>query len=252
MCGYFGIVCKPMRKSKLYISLLILMISNLINGQSLIGIYGGLNSSVFFDKSSTPHYSANYETKNTYLIGLQLKERKNNLLNLTVGFDYLYRNTKIKAHYGGLGSWINRDLDVDIYSLNLRILPEIKIGKRFGFYFNIGPYFGFIIKSQKTGSGSSGDVLGNHASWIESGSAKDVFNGLDFGISSSLGLEIPLTNKFFFLSDINYGIGLSKISRGSLGSYAENINSRNFYITISVVYKIDKFSLTELIKKYNR
>ncbi len=221
-----------------------------LTGQSLIGAYGGFNSSSFFDRSSTPHYSANYDSKNTYLIGFHLKERKDKLLNITFGIEYQCRNVKIDASYGGLGFWIKRDLNVDIHSLNLRILPEIRIGKKYGAFVNIGPYFGFIIDSQISGIGSSGDIIGNNDSWTESGNAKDDFNGLDFGFSSTLGLEIPITTKLILITDINYGIGLSNISRGSLGSYAEFMNSKNLYITGGLVYKINGFNFTEILKEF--
>lgn len=240
---------KPMRVFKLYITLLILISSNFLNGQSLIGVYGGVNSSDFYDKSSTPHYSADYKSKNSYLFGFHFKERRDKLLNLTLGFDYLHRNVMINASYGGLGYWINRELDIDIYSLNFRILPEIKIGDRFGLYFNIGPYFGLIINSRKSGTGFSGSIEGSTDSWTESGNAKDEINRLDFGFSSSLGLEIPLTNRFFLLFDLNYGIGISDISRGSISSSAKRINSKNIYITGGLVYKLNDFTITEKLNE---
>lgn len=224
------------------------MSSNLLHGQSLIGLYGGLGSSVFFDRSSTPHYTANYNSKNTYTFGLHYKERKNKLLNLALGLEYLHRNVDINASYGGRGFNIKRKFNLDIYSINLRILPEITIGNRVNFYFNAGPYAGLIVKAQKQGFGSSlGGLTGT--SWTESGNALDEFNGLDLGISTSLGLSFPIFKKINFIFDINYGIGLNNISTGSIGSYAEKINSRNFHVTAGLVYKTSKFNISEQLQK---
>lgn len=226
----------------LYITFLILLSPNLLNGQSLIGVYGGINSSKFH-YSATNHFSADFDSKNTWLFGIHYKGRKDQLINLSLAVDYLYRAVFIDAHYGGLGGWTGRNMDVDIYSINLRVLPEIRLGKKFGVYINIGPYFGFIVNTRKTETGSSGTYDGNHISWEESGSAKDDFNGIDFGVSSTLGFEIPLTPNLFLLTDVSYGVGISNIADGSLGSYAGKINSTNFYITAGLVYKLRDFIL---------
>lgn len=227
----------------LNIVFLILISPSILYGQSLIGVYGGINSSKFH-YSATNHFSADFDSKNTYLFGLHYKGRKDQLINLSLGIDYLYRTVLIDAHYGGLGGWVDKNMDVDIYSINFRILPEIRLGKKFGFYINLGPYFGFIVNTHKIETASSGNISGGHNSWEESGSADDDFNGLDFGISSTLGLEIPLIKRFFLLTDISYGVGISNIGDGPMGSYAGKINSNNFYITAGLVYKLKDFALT--------
>ena len=84
---------------------------------------------------------------------------------------------------------------------------------------------------------------------IESGSAKDVFNGMDFGFSASVGFEIPILENISLHPEVSYSYGLKNIASGAIANNSGGINSRNLYITISVGYLITGFNITDTLKK---
>jgi hypothetical protein len=239
-----------MLKWYIHITFLVIFLTTGVRAQSITGLFGGWNSSTFFQKEDpNPHYAADYDSDDTFIIGLSFKERKDRVFNLGLSLDYLVRNVFIDAYYGGLGSWVYRDLDVDIHSINFRILPELRIGNRFAVYINAGPFVGYIIYTQKTGESSYGDINQNNYTVIESGSAKDVFNGMDFGFSASVGFEIPILAKISFHPEVCYSYVLNNIASGAIGNNSGGINSRNLYITIGVGYFINGFNISDTLKK---
>lgn len=234
-----------MKKLKVYIIIVIVFFSLDSFSQSLIGVYGGFNSSTFYDKEIY-HYDATYESKPTYIFGIYYKEREHKHLNMTWSVDYLYRTVKIDANYGGLAYSTSRNLDVEISSVNLRLLPELKFGNKYSIYINLGPYLGWILNSYYHNIGTHWQLPDIYESWDRNESASEEFNGLDFGVSFSLGLEIPFNDSFGVLVDGNYSYGLSNIAAGDIGSHGE-INSKNLYFTCGLVYKFKTFSLTKSI-----
>jgi opacity protein-like surface antigen len=240
------VVYKLLLKSVIYIVFSILFFTTSLNAQSTIGVFSGWNSSTFFDKGDpNSHYSANYDSDDTFIFGLYFKERKKRFFNLSLNFDYLVRNVFIDAYYGGLGSWVDRDINVNIHTINLRVLPEIKFGNQFAAYFNAGPFIGYIIYTQKSGESRYGDIDLNNYTVIESGNAKDIFKGMDFGLSASVGFEINIYDNITLNPEVSYSFGLQNIASGSIGSNSGGINSRNFYITLGVGYYIKGFNITD-------
>ena len=234
-----------MSKLKVITFLIVVLIPVSTIGQSLIGVYGGINGSSFYDKDLY-HYEATYESKPTYIFGIYYKEREHKYVNMTWSVDYLYRTVEIDASYGGLAYSTSRNLDVELSSINLRMLPELKLGNKYPVFFNLGPYLGWIMNSYYHNTGSHWQMPDISESWDRYESAKEEFNGLDFGVSFSLGIEIPFNDNFELLVDGNYSIGLSNIASGDIGSHGE-INSKNVYFTCGLVYKFKSFSLTKSI-----
>lgn len=221
--------------------LMFLLISKLVVSQSLLGVYAGYNKSKFYDSfDSNPHQGVSYEPYDTYCFGISYKERKDQLLNLTLNLDCLKRELDYRYYNGGQAGSTTIDILVDFYTLNLKILPEVRLGNKIGFYFNLGPYVGGIVKSKKKGTGSSWLMLETRE-WEESGSASEEFGDLDLGFSSSLGIEVPIFKALFISADINYSVGLTDISAGY------RLNSKNYFSTLGVLYKFSEFRLTDIL-----
>jgi hypothetical protein len=228
------------RKLRFYLFLFVLLSPLLLKGQSFIGIQGGTNSSKFYTTgTSTPHYSDKFDSPTSCIFGVTYKQRKDQAIHLSVNFDYLYRNFNADITSGGLGGSTSSDLEVDIHSLNLRVLPEMRVGKNIGFYFNIGPYFGVIVNSQKTESWETVIYSGETYTGYESGNSMAEFNGLDIGISSSLGLEIPLAGKILIIPEVNWGVGLTNLGADYFDGYVDKFNSINLQLTLGVAYRLD-------------
>ena len=231
---------------------IIFMISSLdIFCQSLIGIYAGYNQSSFYsNSSSSPHYSGDYDSKPSFIMGFHMKERKDKMVNLALSFDYLKRNVSIDANYGGLGGSIDRYIESDIHTINLRILPEFRFGSKMGLYLNCGPYIGYIISSiHQIDSSRIQMVTGEYSSWSATNKQSDEFYGFDIGITASVGIEVPLFENFMILTDINISRGINSLIKGSLNSYSGKFNATNLYFTFGVVYKLNRFNLSDGLKK---
>jgi len=243
------VVSKPMLKYSINIILLFTLSTFGLKGQCLVGIFGGMNFSTFYCRSETdPHFEINFHSDNTYIIGLNFKERKDRIFNLSLNLDYLIRNVFVDAYYGGLGYWVYKDIEVNLHSINFQILPELRLGNRFAVYLNAGPYIGYIVYSQKNGESRHGNIDLEYHTEIESGSAKDLFSGFDLGVSATVGLEIPILKNIKTHPEFIYNLGLNNISTGSLGN-SEGINSKNFFITLGIGYRLNSFNITDALKK---
>ncbi len=229
------------------IAMLLLVCPMFINAQTLVGIFAGYNSSKVYESASSPSYVSSYKYSPSFILGLHYKERKNNVLNLTLGFDYLKR---VAETYSSTTSHTIRDIDYNIHSINFRILPEFSSGNKIQFYANFGPYFGLIITSNRSGFEEfhAMEPFTTIDYTDVSGNANEDFNAFDFGVSTTLGIEISITEKIFLLVDANYSIGINDISDGSYDKYEVKLNTKNFYATGGVVYKFDDFNLTKLFK----
>jgi hypothetical protein len=229
-----------MKKRKVLILLVLQLLSYASFSQSSIGLFGGYNSSSFFDKEDYG-YNATYKSVPTYILGFLYKEQQNKFLNISFSLDYLKRSVDIDAYYGGLSYQVSRDLELDIHSINFRLLPELKFGDKYSIYLNFGPYVGVIVHSYYHNIGTSWSLTADPVTWDSYENAKEEFAGLDFGLSTSLGIEIPLVEKVKFHLNGNYSYGLNSIAKGNIGSNAK-INSKNLFFTIGLFYSLDSFS----------
>ena len=219
-----------------------------LNGQSIIGLTGGYNNSVFFDKSETPHYSGEYDSHPTYCITAFLKQRNHKNVNVGSEISFVNKVLDLKASYGGLGSQVVRKDHFKLNYLYVSIFPELSIGKSFMLNFSVGPAFGFLVNSDISGSSYSYDILGNHDSWTDEGSANSDFNSFEVRLFASIGLEVPIKNKFKMTINNSYSKGISNIADGGLGSYAEFLSTKDITLTLGVIYKLDKFTFLLLPK----
>jgi opacity protein-like surface antigen len=238
-----------MKNRKVLILLIFQLLSVASFCQSSIGLFGGYDNSTFYDKEGH-HYKADYMTSPNYIIGVLFKEKQNKFLNLTFSLDYLKQSVEIDANYGGLSYRVTRNLDLDLYSINFRFLPELKIGNRFCVYLNFGPYFGWIVHSYYHNTGTYWVMTdpNNYENWDKYENAKEEFNGLDFGISSSLGMEIPIAENLKVNLNGNYSYGLNSITDGDIGSNAK-INSKNLFFTAGLFYSLERFSLIRKLEE---
>ena len=120
-----------MQRPGLYIVLSLVLQVNNLNGQTLIGAYGGFNFSSFFQRPTilTHYYEADFDSKGSYLLGMHYKRSKASLFHLSLSLDYLHRKVFLDYAYGGKGGQTYSEYNVDIHSVNLRVLPGLRLGK---------------------------------------------------------------------------------------------------------------------------
>jgi hypothetical protein len=223
----------------LYIVLAFVLLVNNLQGQSLVGAYGGFNVSTFFQRPAilTSYYHAAFDHKSSHLLGLHYKRRKAGLIHLSLSLDYLVRRVFLDYAYGGLGGQTYSKYDVDIHSINFRFLPGLKLGESSGIYINAGPYIGTIIHSRMEGEYLSRSTYGDSYEGTVSGSANQLFRGLDIGFCTTLGIEVAISATVLLVPEMGYSRGLNSIGNGVFEDTG-GINSNNFYLTIGVVYSL--------------
>lgn len=218
--------------------------------QSLIGGYAGWCQPEFqkFAKG-TPDYPAEFDSRNSWNAGLTYKTRNISWWGLTLDLDLLKRSSDMTLQYGGRGSTTNLMFTADIYSLNLRVLPELYLGKKFGVYCNAGPYIGVIVQSRQQGTGSWHDINGGDSNWEMSGSAREYFRGVDLGVSASAGLYFPILKQWKVQTTITYILGLNSIAEGVIDGYYRGINARTLSVMAGLLYTLPGYSLIDISLK---
>jgi hypothetical protein len=234
-------------KHKLII--ILLLITNHIFSQSIIGLKGGFYHAEFFDLSSTPHYAGTYKSYDKYAFSLIYKGRKEKKINLGLSLDLQPKMGELHFSYGGLGYQITRDFKVKMWFLYLGIFPELKIGQKFSFNLSLGPQFGIVAKAQKDGQYKTFSITsGPSGPYPEGESAMNEFRGVDLRLFTNIGFEVPINQKVKITFDGTISRGLSNIAKG-YGDYAL-LNTNDYGVFIGLIYKLDNYNLVDKIKKY--
>jgi len=230
-----------MTRPGLYILLLFILQVNNLQGQTLIGPYGGFNYSSFFQRPAMQTmyiYEASFDSKSSYLLGMHYKRKNAGQFHFSISLDYLLRKVFLDYAYGGKGGQSYHEYNVDIHSVNLRVLPGLRLGKNRAMYINAGPYVGYIISSQMDGNYHYRSTYQDPHDGTVSGSARDLFKGFDIGICTSFGIEIPVSNTVLLLPEAGCSLGLNSIGNGVFEDTGR-LNSSNIYLTLGVVYSLE-------------
>jgi hypothetical protein len=107
--------------------------------------------------------------------------------------------------------------------LTLPILVRATFGKKVEFFVNAGPYFGYLIKQTFVSKGE------NFPTTISDNKSLD--KQFDTGITTGLGLSVPIKTKFSFSFEIRNNLGLYNISAVPLVNNGTiKTNSTNFLL----------------------
>ncbi len=207
-----------------------------LQAQLFTGFSAGYQHSDFHDRADV-HYSATYDSDPGYRIALTFREKWGRMFSLGFMLEYSYRAFSIEAVYGGLGSYSRLDAQVQMGSLSFSILPEFTVGDKPRFYINAGLGYGGIIHSYMKGTGGSWS-MGVGKTYDLDGTAKGYFGGEEVTLQSGMGVELPVSKRFAVTAEGRFSMGLSDISQGGFGSYAEFLHSLNYSVSAGLVYKI--------------
>jgi hypothetical protein len=118
--------------------------------------------------------------------------------------------------------------------LTLPILVRATFGKKIQFFVNAGPYFGYLIK--QTGV-SKGDNIPTKKTDNTSFNKR-----FDTGISTGLGLSVPIKTKFAFSFEVRNSLGLYNVSAFPVANDGTvKTNSTNFLLGFT--YKLGQRTL---------
>lgn len=193
-------------KNLLLLSSFLLLLSPLVNAQTLLGIKGGVNWLSFRDVANS-RLGSSYSSLPGFCMGVDVKGLKpwTHHIYLGVSVEYYLNKVNLHALQGGAQVWSEQYIHYTLGMLRFAVYPELYAGNRFRFFFNLGPYLSFLVNSSKTGSGCHFTIPVQN--YTVSGSAKDDFKTVDVGLREGLGFSYAVIPDLRISIEENAGIG---------------------------------------------
>lgn len=118
--------------------------------------------------------------------------------------------------------------------LTLPILVRATFGKKIQFFVNAGPYFGYLIQQNFVTKGKNLPTTKSED--------KSIVKQFDTGISTGVGISVPIKTKFAFSFEVRNNLGLYNVSsRPVINSGTIKTNSTNFLFGFT--YKLGQRTL---------
>ncbi len=208
----------------LFILIVLNCTSCLIYGQTLLGIKGGLNFSTIFQpfnaNSSNNHRFTSYPS---FCFEFNLKGRKPT--HFHAGLAISYSQDSFKDQFESEGHFpIGKNITYNVQCVRITIFPELTVGKRCQFFFNLSPYLNIVINSSKSGSTWSYEYIGSYYELVYknvNGSANDDFCKTVIGFQESVGFCYQINSWFGITFEENGSIScinLDPKTKSSLGN----------------------------------
>lgn len=147
-----------------------------------------------------------------------------------------YERKGAKAHTiftDNLGNIISEgNLLYNFDYLTLPVLARLTVGQdKFKAFFNVGPYLGILIRHRTKFSDATVHIPNTEST--------QAYSRLDFGITSGIGLALPINEKLNFTVESRYNFGIKNINNMPFSSeYAINTTSVN--ALVGLTYAISK------------
>jgi len=107
--------------------------------------------------------------------------------------------------------------------LTFPILVRATFGKKVQYFINVGPYFGYLIKQTFVSKGDNIPTTTSDNTSLD--------KRFDIGISTGLGLSVPIKTKFAFSFEVRNNLGLYNVSAVPVANNgAIKTNSTNFLL----------------------
>jgi len=225
-----------MKKLLLSISfLLIATLSYSQNSKIKFGIQAGLNYSDFrgYEIPVTPLYSET--TAFAYLGGINVEYLIKEKLSLKLDLNYERKSQKADNTLeifddNGSSKVYNFTSKKNYDYLVLPIMIKYTFTNRNSFFINVGPYIGYLLKSNITNDLGNIDGLNN-----EPFETTKYNNKTDFGLSVGLGKNFELKENNSIFIEIRENLGLTNTSKNTvMGNGTVKTNSLNLIIGYSL------------------
>ncbi len=217
--------------------------------QSLIGGFVGYaNSSCFesWSDASNPHAQANFTTNQSYLFGINYKDRLNKSCNLAMSILYQQCSLSGSSANGGMGAGYGSQTSLQYSTLFLKIVPDFRLGSKTGFHIGVGPYFQFIPTTKYSSSNSSWQMQLQPPYYpltstnYSSGKSHNNLLGLSMGWCINFSFQAPISKRLKFISEWNLYRGLTCIPAPEI---VVGIKSTTMCINAGIVYILPNFSI---------
>lgn len=231
----------PMKRfaGKIFFGFLFLNVAAISFGQTYLGLTTGyVITTPHASFSSSPYIFGDLNYHNSFYISADYREEYHKQLSLGASVLYTFQNTDYHVRSGGHGGSSTTDGLFSYGYLDFYFYPEFSYGEKAQFYFNFGPYFGFLLHSNASGTQSwiqySLDSIGPKKGTKElDGRENEYLNFLTFGLKIGIGVRYALNDKINLHADFSNRIGSMDLSTEGYFKYLTNI-----FFAIGVEIKI--------------
>lgn len=176
------------------------------------------------DISFNPSYpSLETETGLGYLAGISGQYNFDEMWSMKLGADYERKGTDFKRTDLGTTGRVNLDY------ITFPLLLKVKLGRKIKYFANFGPYLGLFLKNQTTI-----DAYGNTPEVVMK--VDSTTKKIDFGISSGIGIEVPVGRSGAFTVELRDNFGLTNISE-SKETNAPKLKLNNLLMIVGYIFK---------------
>ncbi|MGA3015093.1 MAG: outer membrane beta-barrel protein [Bacteroidales bacterium] len=214
--------------------------------QTLLGVESGVNWTSLRSPNDLDEGTINLKSFPSYYFSFEIKGRKSKHIHLggDLSFFQSYLNVQATANGEFPDIW---NVNLKYETLGIAIFPELSFGKTVQFFFNLSPYFAFIIKSAEQGTREEWNAEHfNYTTRNESGSAKDDFFTFSIGFQETFGIGY-MVDPWLQLSIKETGfLGILPVCYLS-GSY----DTKDISLLFGVSFIIPKQQAKETVKPSN-
>ncbi len=222
-----------MKKSKIFVTALLLLVFNIKSYTQTIEVKAGVNLSTMLAKDEIEIYSKDYQIMPRILLGATAEFPLSGLFQFETGLLFSSKGYKIDTNYpvpNFEGEYIpiyeNVTLNYFEIPVSLKMYSQFK---KVQFLFTLGPYIGIGLnekknlleynpENEKFESKTYRDQMGKDGRW----------KTFDYGLQAGVGMEI---NKIIFR--LNYSYGLANITQ------QDSFKSKNRAVGLTLGYKFN-------------
>ena len=127
------------------------------------------------------------------------------------------------------GNSVNTSFHFNFDYLVMPVLFRATFGKKINYFINAGPYVGYLINQTFKYNYLNKTNITNYT---------NSYNRFDAGITTGLGISIPVKEKILISCEIRNNIGLSNLVKDPTDSYPNKIKTNSTNLLIGFTYKL--------------
>jgi len=146
-----------------------------------------------------------YTPKELIDIEFNYKKRWPGTINFGSSISYQYQSSQFNVESITPNSYVYQSRNYQLNYINIKVFPEFIFGEKIKFYFQIGPSMSFMVYSDMYGyTDVSESINGVKISTIDTGTATDDFDIINFLIFGGLGLDYPINENLLVSCGVQF------------------------------------------------
>lgn len=198
--------------------------------QSSIGFKVGLLSTPYLNYGIDKYSSYKINYSNSISAAILYNEKVSKLLSLGVTiYSDFYNVDYYKSWYSPTGGTGKESVEMKFGYIGLSFFPQLNFGKKFSFFINAGPYFGFLTNSIAKGLHQSrNSIYDSLISYEIDEKANEYLLSRTIAIMSNMGFRYEIDENWRVIIDASMRYSPSLIDKGALKSQIDLIFSVGF------------------------